>query len=56
VVQHYPNVVAFLYFDVDDSGATNYDWRLNSSSGAMGAFKDMALDPYFNQPHATLAP
>jgi beta-mannanase len=56
VIQHYPNIVAFLYFDVDDSGATNYDWRLNSSSGAMGAFKDMALDPYFNQPHATLAP
>jgi hypothetical protein len=54
---HYPNVEAFLYFDVDDSGSNgNYDWRLNSSEGAVTAFKDMALDPYFNQPHDTLSP
>jgi Glycosyl hydrolase family 26 len=57
VKQHYPNVVAFLYFDVDDSGSNgNYDWRLNSSPEAIAAFKDMALDPYFNQPHTALAP
>ena len=57
VKQHYPSIVAFLYFDVDDSGANgNYDWRLSSSPGAMAAFKDMALDPYFNQPHVGLSP
>jgi hypothetical protein len=57
VKSHYPNVVAFLYFDVDDSGSNgNYDWRLSSSNEATSAFKDMALDPYFNQPHATLSP
>jgi hypothetical protein len=57
VIQHYPNILAFLYFDVDDSGNNgNYDWRLNSSPEAIGAFRDMALDPYFNQPHATLSP
>ena len=55
---HYPNVVAFLYFDVDDSGSNgNYDWRLSSDSAAnVDAFRDMALDPYFNQPHASLSP
>jgi hypothetical protein len=48
---HYPNVEAYLYFDVDDSGSNgNYDWRLNSSPGSIDAFKTMALDPYFNPP------
>ena len=57
VLGHYPNIVAFCYFDVDDSGANgNYDWRLTSSAEAIGAFRDMALDPYFNQPHTTLSP
>ena len=52
VKAHYPNVEAFLYFDVDDSGANgNYDWRLHSSPEAIGAFREMALDPYFNRPH-----
>jgi hypothetical protein len=57
VMLHYPNIVAFLYFDVDDSGANgNYDWRLHSSPEAINAFRDMALDPYFNQPHDSLSP
>jgi hypothetical protein len=57
VINHYPNIVAFCYFDVDDSGNNgNYDWRLTSTQDAVGAFRDMALDPYFNQPHATLSP
>ena len=57
VKQHYPSIVAFLYFDVDDSGNNgNYDWRLTSSAAGMAAFKEMALDPYFNQPHAGLSP
>ena len=57
VKTHYPNIVAFLYFDVDDSGSNgNYDWRLNSSAEAIDAFKTMALDPYFHQPHDTLSP
>jgi hypothetical protein len=36
-----------LYFDIDDSGANgNYDSRLTSSSEAIAALKDMAVDPY----------
>jgi hypothetical protein len=57
VKQHYPSVEAFLYFDVDDSGNNgNYDWRLSSSDAAIGTFKEMSLDPYFNQPHVGLSP
>jgi hypothetical protein len=56
VIQHYPAIEAFLYFDVDNANAHNYDWRLSTSNAAMAAFKDMALDPYFNQAHVGLGP
>jgi hypothetical protein len=53
VVKHFPNVEAFLYFDVKGANAFNYDWQVTTSPEAWSAFKAMALDPYFNQvPHA----
>jgi len=48
VEAHFPNVEAFLYFDVVGANANNFDWRVTTSAGAWSAFKDMALDPYFN--------
>jgi hypothetical protein len=48
VIQHFPNIEAFLYFDVKGANANNFDWQVTTSPDAFAAFKDMALDPYFN--------
>ena len=54
ITQHYPNIQAFLYFDVVNANAMNYNWQIDTSPQAFAAFKDMANDPYFNQPHTGL--
>ncbi|HEV7535645.1 MAG TPA: hypothetical protein VGP90_08435, partial [Acidimicrobiia bacterium] len=48
VMQHYPNIVAWLYFDTQNANGLNNEWWLESSSDAYQAWKDMAADPYFN--------
>jgi hypothetical protein len=55
VKQHYPLIRAFLYFDVVGANTANYDWQVDTTPGALAAFKAMANDPYFNV-RGTLAP
>ncbi len=40
----FPLMRAIVYF----SSNADYDWRLSTSDSALGAFKQMANDPYFN--------
>ena len=54
LVQHYPDIVAFLYFDTQNANGLNNEWWLESDPGSYQAWKDMAADPYFNH-KATLA-
>jgi hypothetical protein len=54
VMRHYPNIEAFLYFDTVNANGQGYVWDLHSSPSAFQAYKDMANDPYFNQPHTDL--
>ena len=46
--QHFPLIRAFLYFDVVGATNANYDWQIDTTPGALAAFKAMANDPYFN--------
>jgi Glycosyl hydrolase family 26 len=39
----FPSVAAFLWFDVNKEN----DWRFNSSTSALQAFRSLANDPYF---------
>jgi len=54
LVQHYPNIVAWLYFDTRNANGLNNEWWLESDPQSYQAWKDMAADPYFNH-KATLA-
>jgi hypothetical protein len=54
MTQHYPNIVAWLYFDTQNANGLNNEWWLESDPGSYQAWKDMAADPYFNV-KATLA-
>ena len=40
----FPLLKAVVYFDANK----DYDWRLTTSDSALGAFKQMANDPWFN--------
>ena len=48
LTQHYPNIVAWLYFDTQNANGLNNEWWLESSPEAYQAWKDMAADPYFD--------
>jgi len=48
LTQHYPNIVAWLYFDTENANGLNNEWWLESSPEAYQAWKAMAADPYFN--------
>jgi len=48
LTQHYPNIVAFLYFDTKNANGLSNEWWLESSPDAYQAWKTMAADPYFN--------
>jgi ribosomal protein L24E len=48
LTQHYPNIVAFDYFDTKNANGLDNEWWLESSPDAYQAWKDMAADPYFN--------
>ena len=39
----FPSIAAFVWFHE----RKETDWRVNSSSGALSAFRELALDPYF---------
>ncbi|MDQ1503066.1 MAG: hypothetical protein QOD57_793 [Actinomycetota bacterium] len=54
LTQHYPNIVAFLYFDTQNANGLANEWWLESDPQSYQAWKDMAADPYFNV-KATLA-
>jgi hypothetical protein len=54
LTQHYPNIVAFLYFDTKNANGLSNEWWLESSPEAYAAWKRMAADPYFNH-KSTLA-
>ncbi|MGH2685033.1 MAG: glycoside hydrolase family 26 protein [Actinomycetota bacterium] len=45
----YTNIKAFVYFDAraQDFFNTYYDWRIDTSSTSLQAFKAMGLDPHF---------
>jgi hypothetical protein len=55
LVQHYPNIVAFDYFDTKNANGLSNEWWLQSSPDAYQAWIKMAQDPYFNQKN-TLPP
>ena len=46
LVQKFPRILAVVYFHSD----SEHDWTLYDESGALAAFRRMALDPYFNPP------
>src|SRR3989442_343418 len=48
LTQHYPNIVAWLYFDTQNANGLNNEWWLESDPQSYQAWKDMAADPYFN--------
>ncbi|MCA1842034.1 MAG: hypothetical protein LC792_02365 [Actinobacteria bacterium] len=48
MTQHYPNIVAWLYFDTQNANGLNNEWWLESDAASYQAWKDMAADPYFN--------
>jgi hypothetical protein len=48
LTQHYPNIVAWLYFDTKNANGLSNEWWLESDPEAYQAWKDMAADPYFN--------
>src|SRR5207248_3682046 len=48
LTQHYPNIVAWLYFDTKNANGLDNEWWLESSPEAYSAWKAMAADPYFN--------
>jgi len=56
LVQHYPNIVAFLYFDTQNANGLGNEWWLQSSPEAYQAWIDMARDPYFNHKDTLPAP
>ena len=41
----FPSVAALVYFNYNHGG---YDWELTTSSSALGAFRALAADSYFN--------
>lgn len=43
-----PNLRAISYFDVDLTATEGFNWRLDTSSSALEAFRELALDPFFN--------
>jgi beta-mannanase len=43
----FPRLKLFTWFDEDKSNAGECDWRVNSSQGALDAFRALAADPYF---------
>src|SRR5581483_6856954 len=49
LVQHYPNIVAFLYFDTQNANGLGNEWWLQSSPEAYQAWIDMARDPRHRQ-------
>src|SRR5438874_3533751 len=48
MTQHYPNIVAWLYFDTKNANGLSNEWWLESDPDSYQAWKDMAADPYFN--------
>jgi hypothetical protein len=44
-----PNIKAFVYFDTKRTHetGTTFDWRMNTTPGALQAFRGMAQDQYF---------
>jgi hypothetical protein len=48
MTQHYPNIVAWLYFDTQNANGLNNEWWLESDPDSYHEWKDMAADPYFN--------
>ena len=46
LVQKFPRILAVVYFHSN----SEHDWTLYDESGALAAFRRMALDPYFNPP------
>ena len=48
MTQHYPNIVAWLYFDTRNANGLNNEWWLESDPQTYQQWKDMAADPYFN--------
>jgi hypothetical protein len=48
LTQHYPNIVAWLYFDTQNANGLANEWWLESDPESYQAWKDMASDPYFN--------
>ncbi len=51
LVQLFPGVAAMVWFDEDKE--TN--WRIDSSTSALTAYKELAKDPYFNTRTAAVA-
>jgi Glycosyl hydrolase family 26 len=50
----WPDLDAFVWFDVNK--LTETDWRVNSSTGALAAYKSWLQDPYFNVKASGTAP
>jgi hypothetical protein len=48
----FTNIAGLVYFDANKT----YDWRMDTSSSALDAFRTTALDPYFNPTHPTGIP
>ena len=48
MTDHYPNIVAWLYFDTHNANGLNNEWWLESDPQTYQQWKDMAADPYFN--------
>jgi hypothetical protein len=44
----FTNIAGLVYFDANKT----YDWRMDTTSSALDAFRTTALDPYFNPTHA----
>lgn len=46
-IKRHPSVRAMLWFDTNLS-STQIDWRIDSSSAALSAYRNLARDPYFS--------
>lgn len=55
-LKSYPAIKALLYFDAYSTANFGgmYDWRLDTSTSSLAAFKGLAADPYFNQRFAAV--
>jgi len=56
LTQHYPNIVAWLYFDTQNANGLNNEWWLESDPESYSEWKAMAADPYFNVKATVEAP